>query len=178
MHLYSPQGYIKKYNNIEEIMRDYYEVRLNMYIKRRDYQLNILEFELNMISYKVKFILMIINKEIDINNKKRSEIETLLEENEFPKLDKFNDKSKLSYDYLLAMPIYNLTNEKIEELKNQKNDKEIEYTELKNKTEKDIWLEELDNLEQKYIKWFNKNHKDNTKDDIKKPITKTKKKSN
>ena len=69
---------------------------------------------------------MIINKEIDINNKKRSEIEILLEENEFPKLDKFNDKSKLSYDYLLAMPIYNLTNEKIEELKNQKNDKTVQ----------------------------------------------------
>jgi DNA topoisomerase-2 len=156
MHLYSPQGYIKKYNNIEEIMRDYYEVRLNIYIKRREYQLNILEFELNMISYKVKFILMIINKEIDINNKKKVDIESILIKNNFPKLGKTKNDNNISYDYLLTMPIYNLTFEKIEELNKQEKDKETEYNILKNKTINNMWLEELDLLEEKYIKFINK----------------------
>ena len=44
----------------------------------------------------------------------------------------------------------------IEDLKKQRQDKEIEYNELLNKTEKMIWLEELNLLEQKYIKWYNK----------------------
>ena len=156
MHLYSPQGSIKKYNDIKEIIRDYYSVRLDLYKQRRQWQLNILEFQLKLISYKVKFILMIINNEIDIHNKKKYEIELMLENNNFPRLGKSNDDQKISYDYLLTMPLYNLTNEKIEDLKKQRQDKEIEYNELLNKTEKMIWLEELNLLEQKYIKWYNK----------------------
>ena len=38
------------------------------------------------------------------------------------------------------MPIYNLTFEKVEELKKQ--DKEIDYNELKDKTINNMWLEE------------------------------------
>uniref|UniRef100_A0A6C0EBV0 DNA topoisomerase (ATP-hydrolyzing) n=1 Tax=viral metagenome TaxID=1070528 RepID=A0A6C0EBV0_9ZZZZ len=156
MHLYSPEGIIKKYNTIEEIMRDFYRVRLKCYEKRKKHQLDILEFQLKLISFKVKFILMIIKKQIDINNKKKSEIEDLLENNDFPKLGKSNDDSKVSYDYLLSMPLYNLSNEKIEDLKKQQNDKETDYKELKSKTEFTIWNEELDILEQKYTKWYNK----------------------
>ena len=156
MHLYSPEGHIKKYNTIEEIMRDFYRVRLKYYEKRKVYQLDILEFQLKLISYKVKFILMITNKEIDISNKKKTEIELILENNDFPKLGKSNDDSKISFDYLLSMPLYNLTNEKIEELKKQMTDKETDYNDLISKSETTIWLEELDALEQKYTKWYNK----------------------
>lgn len=83
MHLYSPNGHIKKYNTIEEIMLDYYLVRLKLYEKRKLYQLEILSFQLKLISYKVKFILMIINKEININNIKKLELEIILKNKNF-----------------------------------------------------------------------------------------------
>ena len=54
------------------------------------------------------------------------------------------------------MSLYNLTNEKIEELKHQMKDKQTDYNDLKSKSEIKIWSEELDILEQKYIKWYNK----------------------
>ena len=164
MHLFDHNNIIKKYNNIEDILKDYYYIRLDFYKERKIYQLNILEFQLKLLSYKVKFILMIINKEIDINNKKRNDIEIILETNEFPKLSKSLNDDKISYDYLLSMPIYNLTNEKIEEFKKNQKEKETEYNDLQHKTENSIWLDELNILETKYIKWINKKNNDNKSD--------------
>ncbi len=151
MHLFNANGCIKKYDTPEEIMKDHYAVRLEMYDKRKKYHLNLLEKQLKLISFKVKFVLMIIKKELDINNKKKIDIESELEHLEFPKLSKGNDDDKESYDYLLTLPLYNLTYEKVEELKKQEKEKEIEYETLKNKDIKTIWLEELDHLLKVYM---------------------------
>jgi DNA gyrase/topoisomerase IV subunit B len=156
MHLYGPEGHIKRYENIEEIMRDYYQVRLKLYEKRKQYQLDILKAQLEMISYKVKFILLVVEKKLEINNKKKQDIEEKIESLEFPRI-------KESYDYLLSMPLYNLTNEKIEELKKQHDDKQTEYDTLFNLEPKVIWLSELNTLEKDYEKWSNKTDKTNTK---------------
>lgn len=156
MHLYGPEGHIKRYDSVEDIMRDYYQVRLEMYQKRKDYQLGILEHQLKVISYKVKFILMVVEKKLEINNKKKQEIEEKLEKLKFPRLGKSKDDLKVSYDYLLTMPIYNLTQEKIEELKQQEEEKDTEYNDLNGKSPQDIWSEELNILEAKYEKWYKK----------------------
>lgn len=156
MHLYGPEGHIKRYDCVENIMRDYYKVRLEMYQKRKDYQLGILEHQFNVISFKVKFILMVVEKKLEINNKKKQEIEEKLEKLKFPRLGRSKDDTKVSYDYLLSMPIYNLTQEKIDELKQQQDEKETEYNKLNEKSPQDIWLGELDELEVRYEKWFQK----------------------
>ena len=49
----------------------------------------------------------------------------------------------ISYDYLLGMPIYQLTHEKIEELKKQEKEKNAEYKSLNELTAEDIWKHEL-----------------------------------
>lgn len=54
------------------------------------------------------------------------------------------------------MPIYNLTMEKIEELKEMNDEKTAEYNELNEKKPETIWSEELDVLEAKYEKWYKK----------------------
>jgi DNA gyrase/topoisomerase IV subunit B len=171
MHLFGPDGSIKKYNTIEEIMIDYYNIRVDLYTKRQQHQLSILKKQLKMISYKVKFILMVIEKKININNTKKQEIEEKLEHYKFPKLD------NMSYDYLLSMPIYNLTFEKIEELKKQQEDKTNEYEELESKSPEDIWLYELNVLEVKYNKFYNKHHKIKTETEPIEITTKVKAKS-
>ena len=154
MHLYGPEGHIKRYRTVEEIMNDYYKIRLKLYKARKEHQLSILEYQLKIISFKVKFILMVVNKEIEINNKKKQEIEEILEKNKFPRFGKNKDDLKLTYDYLLTMPIYNLSFEKIEELKKQQQDKEVETTELEALTPENIWTRELDLLEEEYLKWY------------------------
>ncbi len=175
MHLYGPEGHIKRYDSVEEIMNDYYRVRLEMYQKRKDHQLAILEHQLKIISYKVKFILMVVEKKLEINNKKKQEIEEKLEKSKFPKIGRTKDDTKVSYDYLLTMPIYNLTQEKIEELKRQQEDKETEYNDLNGKTPETIWVDELDILESKYNKWYEQKMEEAKSSIVKKKSKKSKK---
>jgi DNA topoisomerase-2 len=169
MHLYGPEGHIKHYNTVKDIIKDYYKIRLALYSDRKAYQLAIIEHQLKLISYKVKFILLVVNKKLEINNKKRSDIEEQLIKAKFPQLARSKDDDKVSYDYLLTMPIYNLTMEKIDELKQQEQDKETEYNTLDSKSPKDIWISELNVLESEYTKWYELKIKENT------PITKKKK---
>ena len=145
MHLYSLNGSIKKYNTIKEILKEYYDERLSLYEKRKEYILNIMKKDLDIMSYKCKFILMVVEKKIKINNKKKTDIENTLVDNNFPKMNDSNSDKK-SYNYLLNMPIYSLTYEKIEELKKQIDCKQTEYDTLCSKTSINIWREELDKL--------------------------------
>ena len=132
MHLYSTSGAIKKYKSIKEIIKEYYKTRLELYQLRKEYQLDNIKKELEMLSYKAKFILMIINKELKVNNKKKKIIEGKLESHKFPRINE-------TYQYLLGMPIYSLTREKVEELKKDKKNKEIEYNDLNKKSCEEIW---------------------------------------
>nr|QFG74738.1 MAG: DNA gyrase/topoisomerase IV, subunit A [Megaviridae environmental sample] len=138
MHLYSIDGNIKKYNSIKDIMTEYFDHRLELYDKRLKYLLAELKKQLDLISYKVKFILMVINNELIVNNRKKSDIEKDLVQNDFPKLGQNSD-----FGYLLNMPIYTLTLEKINELKKQMENKESEYNSLLEETATSLWKKEL-----------------------------------
>ena len=161
MHLYSTEGRITKYNNISDILEEYYIKRLEMYITRRQYLLDELKKDLSLISNKARFILMVVNEELIINKRKRNIIEEDLVTHNFPKLGANN-----SYDYLLSMQIYNLTYEKIEELKKLEKEKQMEYDTLFKLTAMDIWKIELDELKielEKQLKKDDMKEKDSVK---------------
>ena len=73
--------------SLEDILNEYYDIRLELYQKRKENKLVSLAAQLKIISNKVKFILMIVEKKLDINNKKKSEIEETLEKLKFHKND-------------------------------------------------------------------------------------------
>jgi len=159
MNLFDRNGTIHKYNIVLDIIDEYFNVRLEYYEKRKAYQLEFLEFQLQLISFKVKFILMIIEKKLVVNNKKKSDIEDELEQLKFPRLGKNKNDNDISYNYLLSMPIYNLTKEKIDELKSQEEDKNIEYNTLNDMTVHNIWLNELIKIEKEYDSWLKQKDK-------------------
>jgi DNA topoisomerase-2 len=169
MHLYSVDGCITKYNTIRDIMEEYYKERLVLYAKRREYQLNELKNELDIISNKARFILMVVNDELIVNKRKRIDIEKDLIDNDFPKLG-----TNKNFDYLLNMQIYQLTYEKIEELKKQEKQKESEYNTLNKMKPEDIWKHELEELKEAIVKQNSKITKDNK--DNKETKVKSKKK--
>jgi DNA topoisomerase-2 len=150
MHLYSTEGKLTKYITVRDIFDEYYKHRHELYAKRREYQLDELKNELDIISNKVRFILMVVNDELIVNKRKKTELETDLAENDFPKLG-----SNKSYDYLLGMAIYQLTYEKIEELKKQKDIKDAEYNKLYKMKPNDIWKNELVELKEALQKYTN-----------------------
>ena len=144
MTLYSTDKSIKKYDSAQEIMLEYYVTRLSLYEKRKQHILDTMKNELDVISNTVRFILMVVENTLLINNRKKQDIETDLIANNFPKLSKNSDT--MSYDYLLSLPIYQLTFEKIEKLKKEIDEKQTEYNILKEITPVDMWRNELTEL--------------------------------
>ena len=86
------------------------------------------------------FVKGIIENTLIITNKPKDEVINLLENKKF-----FKDND--SFNYLIYMPIFSLTKEKIIELSKQYKDKEITFFELERTDIKDIWLTDLNALE-------------------------------
>ena len=99
------------------------------------------------------------------------------EDLEYPKIDD-------CFDYLLNMSIRTLTKKRSDELNNSHDNKETELNILKGKTEKDLWIEDLTELEDCYQKmmihfeetYFGDNSSKPTKSSKKKVIKKVIKK--
>lgn len=165
LNAYNSKHVISTYDNIKQIIDEFFTYRLDIYDKRKEYMLNILKEQLTKLNYKVKFILMKLEKKIKIENRKKDVLVKKLEDLEFPLIDN-------SYDYLLGMPLWNLTFEKVEELKRQRNLKQIEHDNLLKKSVEDIWLEELEHLETKYLQWIEAKKEEDKFFDKKKPKSK------
>lgn len=164
MHLFDSNGVIKKYDDVTQILKDFFVVRLKAYKDRKNHLIDKMEADITFVSAKVKFILETIDGELKILNVKKSDLVTHLQENNYPLIDD-------SFDYLIKMPIHNLTYEKKEELLKNKADKEDALLTLKNTPEKDLWLGELEELEKLYQAYINKEIEEKAKDDVKEKAT-------
>ena len=60
---------------------------------------------------------------------------------------KYNILENDDYQYLLKMPIYNLTRDKIEEFQSELAENEKKYKELSNKTINTLWEDDLSKLD-------------------------------
>ncbi len=169
MHLYSSNSVIRKYHSVNEIIDEFYTLRLEFYGKRKAYLLEKLEKELILISYKAKFINEILNDTIDLRKKKKSVICELLKVKEYPKLATTIENKK-SYDYLIKMPLDTLTEEKVIELNKLLNQKTMEIDLIKQTSETDMWLHDLSELSALYKRSLHK-------DDIERKKTKKKSKT-
>lgn len=67
-------GKLKRYNNVLEIMEEYFAVRIHFYEKRKDYLASKLEREIQILDNKVRFILAVINEELRLKNVKKLEV--------------------------------------------------------------------------------------------------------
>ena len=83
MVLFSPEGKLKKYNTIEEILETFYNLRLEYYHLRKDYMISVLKKEVATLSNKARFIKMVIEDELIIKKKKRAVIVNELYELKF-----------------------------------------------------------------------------------------------
>ena len=87
-----------------------------------------------------------------ISNVSKVDIITQLEEFEYPKLG--TDDNFGQYEYLIKMPIYNLTKDKIEELNKHKDDLEMKINVLSSKTNINLWKDDLDEFIKQYKKVY------------------------
>jgi DNA topoisomerase-2 len=135
-------GKLKIFDSVEDIIKYFVDFRLVYYQTRKDHLLNKLQHELKILGNRGKFIKAILEGKIIVNNKPKEEIISQIESNSIEKIDD-------SYDYLLRMPIYSLTKEVFDKLKEDFSNKRDEIERLKLIEPKDMYLEDLQELKKK-----------------------------
>ncbi|SBS92951.1 DNA topoisomerase 2, putative (TOP2), partial [Plasmodium ovale curtisi] len=175
MTLFDSNLKLQRYASELDILKDFCFHRLNAYNDRKSYLISKLEKEKRIISNKTKFILAIINGELVVNKKKKK---ILVEELYRKGYDPYKDIHKVKkeeifeqelleaaenpedneeiiagvtvkdYNYLLNMPIFSLTLEKVEELLAQLKEKEQELEILKSITVETMWLKDIEKVEE------------------------------
>ena len=160
MHMFNENGKMQKFKDIDEIIDQWFPFRAGIYTKRRDYMLKKLQKELDIIKYKVAFIQEIIDDTIEIKNVKKQKIMDQLTEHKFPKISIKEDQEP-SFDYLMSMDLYKLTEEEIDELKKKKEMKQLEFDELSGTSSTDLWINDIDKFIESYKKsliQYNRDH--------------------
>jgi len=155
-YLYDTSGQLTKFDYPSDILEEFYEFRLRLYIKRKEHRLKFLENELMILKYKMKFINDILKKTIIIENKKKDVIIERLNELGYPKVshDINAKEEEKTYRYLIDMPLFALTKDKIDELNEEFNVKNEELNIYKKTPVEIIWKNEINEFIKAYEKWL------------------------
>ncbi|ORD95150.1 DNA topoisomerase 2 [Enterospora canceri] len=148
MVCFDSNGRIKKYRNTSEILREFYDVRLDLYHKRKEHRMEIIKQELLKLMNRVRFIRKVVDGTLIVARRANAELVAELTRLNFAPFDNF--------EYLLGMKISSLMKEKIESLQREHDTKKGEYEELEKKTPRKLWEDDLDGFEEEYKKMADK----------------------
>lgn len=135
-------GKLKIFDDTKDMIVYFTQFRLKYYQKRKDYQLDRLRNELKILSNRGKFIKAIIEGKLKVNNVTKAEIIVGIEKLGLDKIDG-------NFDYLLRMPIWSLTKEMYDKLKEDYLIKKEEIEKLSKVDPRDMYLSDLAELKKK-----------------------------
>jgi DNA topoisomerase-2 len=168
---------IRKFENPEDILNSFFDVRLSYYEKRKAHLLSRLTEEWEKLDNKVRFITAVVDSKLKVSNRKKSDLLADLNKQGFKTFgaDKQKGSKKAAnddeeddeaeedgpgassssggtlekgYDYLLSMKIWSLTMERVKALQAQAEEKRAELDLLSGKSPEDLYIEDLDALEE------------------------------
>ena len=141
MHAFNSKCTIHKYNTPNEILSEFAIVRLELYIKRREHILKLLNDKLPYHMNVVRFIRQQCQEKPvpDIRRKTREECDVLLKKEKFELI-------KESYDYLMNLPIASLTLTNATKHEKELAELKARIAEMEAKTPKELWLDDLNKL--------------------------------
>ena len=145
MNLFNSDDKLTKYDTVQEIIDDYYDIRLEYYDYRKEYLIDTLEKEIIILSNKAKYIQELLEGTIDLRKKKKQEINDILIEKDYDKIDDDND-----FKYLVKMPMDSVSEENVEKIMRDNQEKQDELQRIKETTICQMWLSELEILETEY----------------------------
>ncbi|KAM3272077.1 hypothetical protein ACQJBY_042335 [Aegilops geniculata] len=173
VNLFDSNGRIRTYGTPEDILKEFFQLRLEFYARRKEIMLQNIGNEILKLKNKVRFILAVISQDIIVNNRKTAELFLELKQKGYEpftenfstsepvpvggtEVDEENEESPVEaaagvtasdYEYLLAVAIFTFTEEKAQELIAQMNKLEAESESLGKATPEILWLGELDALD-------------------------------
>ncbi|QSZ33541.1 hypothetical protein DSL72_005109 [Monilinia vaccinii-corymbosi] len=160
------RGQIRKYDKVEDILEEFYEQRLKMYTVRKAHWMNKLNVEYRKLTNQARFVTEIIENKLIVSKKLKPVLVAELRKRGYEAFPKLSDAKKAGetddvveneeevavdedagardFDYLLGLPIWSLTQERVDKLNRQMYDKKNEIDTLDRLSEKDLWCEDLD----------------------------------
>jgi DNA topoisomerase-2 len=94
IHLYSPEGHIKKYTNSSAIVKEWAAVRVSKYLDRKNHMVNKMEAQLRLLSAKCRFIQDIIDNVVKVMNVKSKDVDAQLSKLGYPKISEVDVVAK------------------------------------------------------------------------------------
>lgn len=167
MHAFDARHQMKRFASAESMVEEFFPVRENLYHDRKSVLESEANYAANLMLNKANFIQQVTSGSVDLlsGKKTREEMTKILREMGFASYASLteirNDNavskrhySKTSdekdeapdYDYLLNMPLKNLTVENIEELRNEASTKEKVLKQIRSTSPLDLWREDLEAL--------------------------------
>lgn len=172
MYAFDGSYKLRKYETAEEILQEFYDIRLKNYVRRKQYFMRKLTAEADKLQNQARFVMGMIDGTLDIKNRNLKQVmEKLIDHcnlpdpverwkrqngmrtsdvrEEFDHLPDYMKELCTDFDYLLSMPMWALTEGRKNELISRRDGKIEELRVLREKTEQDLWLEDLQELEKK-----------------------------
>ncbi|XP_031441565.1 LOW QUALITY PROTEIN: DNA topoisomerase 2-beta [Clupea harengus] len=179
MVLFDHMGCLKRYESVQDILKEFFELRLHYYKLRKDWLMGSLGADAAKLSNQARFVLEKIEGKISIENKAKKDLirmlvqrgyesdpvaawnraqEKALEEDDGSDSDSSVDSGSSSgpnFNYILNMPLWCLSKEKVDDLLKQRDAKKVELDDVQLKSPDDLWkadlavfVEELDRIEE------------------------------
>ena len=149
---------ITKYNNDMEMFCEWFKVREQLYINRKNKTEEEYQHKLIFIGERARFIKAVIDEQLILKRRPKADIIKDMLAMGFKPMNEGHWLSKAKqldndndYNYLLNMPMSSMTKEKYEELINELAKLQTEYDNYTKLTIYDIWISEINTLET-YIK--------------------------
>ncbi|KAM9824701.1 DNA topoisomerase 2-beta [Neosynchiropus ocellatus] len=168
MVLFDHMGCLKRYDSVQDILREFFELRLQYYKLRKEWLIGSLGADASKLSNQARFVLEKIEGKITIENKSKKDLIRMLVQKGYEsdpvaawnkaqekaqEEDKDGNESDSSVDsgsssgpnfnYILNMPLWCLTKEKVEELLKQRDQKRRELNDVQKNSPDDLWKEDL-----------------------------------
>jgi DNA topoisomerase-2 len=144
MHMFNSDCKLHKYTSVEEIIDDFYGVRIAMYGKRKERMISDLQKKLVKLSNRATYIIGTLDGSIDLRRKNATTVTALLTEKGFSMIDG-------DYKYLIKMPMDSVTEENVERIMKERGDADTELELLKKTSLETMWLSELNKLQTEYV---------------------------
>lgn len=143
IHMFDENCKLKKFEDVHELIRDYYPVRLAAYGKRKTHLVGEMQRRMLVLTNKARYIEFTLIDKIDLRRKNAEAVTKMLETYGFDKVDG-------DYKYLVKMPMDSVTTENVDRLRKERDDTQRELDVLIATTLEQMWLKELAELEKEY----------------------------
>ncbi|CAJ2675450.1 unnamed protein product [Trifolium pratense] len=143
MHLYNKRNHIEKFNSAEKILEHFYYERLEKYKKRWDVMLQNIESDLIDMENTKKFVMLARSRKFDFLTEDSKDLRKICMDHNI---------AADSIQSLLSLPLSAFSNEGLKKVEDKIQEKEEEKNALFNKTEIQLWKDDLDTFEEEWQK--------------------------